>query len=263
MLRLILQPAGTEKLHTGVSRREMKERQKAEEEERDQTRGTVDVSLGRKGGNWGETDQEVEVHLRASEGRKNEGVHHGWGRVAGLLLCSKVRGSRKHLFRCVSGESTDHHRIYTVTRRQREKIFTETVELGVLVPYPEEGSEARDQRLPSVLQERQRHVKTSIFSYSNTYSVTDISRRCSNITYSNTVIQLKEGKCKHEAWTWSQRAGEAMRSQQPTATGSLRTTHPEPHSSFHWTQSCKILLLYELATTTQSTRNHKLPNSEI
>lgn len=27
----------------------------------------------------------------------------------------------------------------------------ETVELGVLVPYPEEGSEARDQRLPSVL----------------------------------------------------------------------------------------------------------------
>lgn len=27
----------------------------------------------------------------------------------------------------------------------------ETVELGVLVPYPEEGNEARDQRLPSVL----------------------------------------------------------------------------------------------------------------
>lgn len=27
----------------------------------------------------------------------------------------------------------------------------ETVELGVLVPYPEEGSEARDQRRPSVL----------------------------------------------------------------------------------------------------------------
>lgn len=123
MLRLILQPAGTEKLHTGVSRREMKEWQKAEEEERDQTRGTVDVSLGRKGGNWGETDQEVEVHLRASVGRKNKGVHHGWGRVAGLLLCSKVRGSRKHLFRCVSGESTDHHRIYTVTRRDTEKRY--------------------------------------------------------------------------------------------------------------------------------------------
>lgn len=34
---------------------------------------------------------------------------------------------------------------------KKKKIFTETVELGVLVPYPEDGSEARDQRLPSVL----------------------------------------------------------------------------------------------------------------
>ena len=51
MLSLILQAAGTEKLHTGVSRGEMKEQQKAEEEERDRTRGTVDVSLGRKRGN--------------------------------------------------------------------------------------------------------------------------------------------------------------------------------------------------------------------
>lgn len=30
-------------------------------------------------------------------------------------------------------------------------VLTETVELGVLVPYPEEGREARDQRRPSVL----------------------------------------------------------------------------------------------------------------
>lgn len=263
MLRLILQPAGTEKLHTGVSRREMKERQKAEEEERDQTRGTADVSLGRKGGNWGETDQEVEVHLRASEGRKNEGVHHGWGRVAGLLLCSKVRGSRKHLFRCVSGESTDHHRIYTVTRRDTEKRYLPKRWSWECWCHIQRKAARPETSVCRQSCRRQRHVKTSIFSYSNTYSVTDISGRCSNITYSNTVIQLKEGKCKHEAWTWSQRAGEAMRSQQPTATGSLRTTHPEPHSSFHWTQSCKILLLYELATTTQSTRNHKLPNSEI
>lgn len=31
------------------------------------------------------------------------------------------------------------------------QILTETVELGVLVPYPEDGREARDQRRPSVL----------------------------------------------------------------------------------------------------------------
>lgn len=31
-------------------------------------------------------------------------------------------------------------------------MLTETVELGVLVPYPEEGREASDQRRPSVLQ---------------------------------------------------------------------------------------------------------------
>lgn len=259
MLRLILQPAGTEKLHTGVSRREMKERQKAEEEERDQTRGTVDVSLGRKGGNWGETDQEVEVHLRASEGRKNEGVHHGWGRAAGLLLCSKVRGSRKHLFRCVSGESTDHHRIYTVTRRDTEKRYLPKrwswecwCHIQRKAARPETSACRQSCR-------RDRDTWRRPSFNIPTHILWQTSGRCSNITYSNTVIQLKEGKCKHEEW----RAGEAMRSQQPTATGSLRTTHPEPHSSFHWTQSCKILLLYELATTTQSTRNHKLPNSEI
>lgn len=33
----------------------------------------------------------------------------------------------------------------------RLALFFCTVELGVLVPYPEEGREARDQRLPSAL----------------------------------------------------------------------------------------------------------------
>lgn len=32
----------------------------------------------------------------------------------------------------------------------------ETVELGVLVPYPEEGREARDQRRPSVLRAKEK-----------------------------------------------------------------------------------------------------------
>lgn len=32
--------------------------------------------------------------------------------------------------------------------------LTETVELGVFVPYPDEGREAKDQRRPSVLGKR-------------------------------------------------------------------------------------------------------------
>lgn len=35
-------------------------------------------------------------------------------------------------------------------------MLTETVELGVLVPYPEEGREANDQRRPSVLSQKRR-----------------------------------------------------------------------------------------------------------
>lgn len=36
-------------------------------------------------------------------------------------------------------------------RAQQSGILTETVELGVLVPYPEEGREAKDHRRPSAL----------------------------------------------------------------------------------------------------------------
>lgn len=34
--------------------------------------------------------------------------------------------------------------------------LTETVELGVFVPYPDEGREAKDQRRPSVLGKRRK-----------------------------------------------------------------------------------------------------------
>lgn len=44
-------------------------------------------------------------------------------------------------------------------RQSIVNLFTETVELGVLVPYPEEGNEARDQRLPSVLKNKERTLK--------------------------------------------------------------------------------------------------------
>ncbi|TNN61242.1 hypothetical protein EYF80_028537 [Liparis tanakae] len=37
-----------------------------------------------------------------------------------------------------------------ITARHNKRV-TKTVELGVLVPYPEEGREANDQRRPSVL----------------------------------------------------------------------------------------------------------------
>lgn len=38
------------------------------------------------------------------------------------------------------------------TNQHSEHVLTETVELGVLVPYPDEGREAKDQRRPSVLE---------------------------------------------------------------------------------------------------------------
>lgn len=37
-------------------------------------------------------------------------------------------------------------------------MLTETVELGVLVPYPEEGREARDQRRPSALSQNEKKI---------------------------------------------------------------------------------------------------------
>lgn len=40
-------------------------------------------------------------------------------------------------------------------------MLTETVELGVLVPYPEEGREANDQRRPSVLSHSSRDREMS------------------------------------------------------------------------------------------------------
>lgn len=45
-------------------------------------------------------------------------------------------------------------------------LLTETVELGVLVPYPEEGKEAKDQRRPSVLHEKKEYYEVPIESYS-------------------------------------------------------------------------------------------------
>ena len=45
-----------------------------------------------------ETEQEAEVHLRASEERTGDCIRAEAGFV-GLLLCSKIRGSRKHFFR--------------------------------------------------------------------------------------------------------------------------------------------------------------------
>lgn len=44
-------------------------------------------------------------------------------------------------------------------------LLTETVELGVLVPYPEEGREAKDQRRPSVLHKKQTNKKRNIIKF--------------------------------------------------------------------------------------------------
>lgn len=52
-----------------------------------------------------------------------------------------------------SKHKTAAHKIAETQTVSHRAVLTETVELGVLVPYPEEGSEARDQRRPSVLQE--------------------------------------------------------------------------------------------------------------
>lgn len=41
--------------------------------------------------------------------------------------------------------------VYTNQIASKRRSLTETVELGVFVPYPDEGREARDQRRPSVL----------------------------------------------------------------------------------------------------------------
>lgn len=50
-----------------------------------------------------------------------------------------------------------------VIRKQKPRLTgihrTEMVELGVFVPYPEEGREAKDQRRPSVLHSKDKHKK--------------------------------------------------------------------------------------------------------
>lgn len=73
---------------------------------------------GRKEGKRGE----AEVHLRASEEeevRRGEDCIIAEGRWVGLLLCSKVRGSREYLFQFFWG-STDHYETRTITCRDIE-----------------------------------------------------------------------------------------------------------------------------------------------
>lgn len=41
--------------------------------------------------------------------------------------------------------------LYKLNCLEKSVSLTETVELGVFVPYPDEGREAKDQRRPSVL----------------------------------------------------------------------------------------------------------------
>lgn len=44
--------------------------------------------------------------------------------------------------------------LYKLNCLEKSASLTETVELGVFVPYPDEGREAKDQRRPSVLEKR-------------------------------------------------------------------------------------------------------------
>lgn len=58
-----------------------------------------------------------------------------------------------------------------VKKKTKNLILTETVELGVLVPYPEEGREAKDQRRPSVLSQNNTHTQnTTITTQSPTFN---------------------------------------------------------------------------------------------
>lgn len=91
-------------------------------------------------------------------------------------------------------------------RQSIVNLFTETVELGVLVPYPEEGNEARDQRLPSVLKNKERTLKkmnediSTQWSFSVKYHIFSTARitRWSSVTYSGKVLQWVEEKVKRK-----------------------------------------------------------------
>lgn len=46
-----------------------------------------------------------------------------------------------------------------------KRTLTETVELGVLVPYPEDGRDAKDQRRPSVLKQEWKGLGAAYLHY--------------------------------------------------------------------------------------------------
>lgn len=78
--------------------------------------------------------------------------------MAVLQLCSKWNKVSVSSFRGWVYRSLQQTYKY-MQRQSIVNVFTETVELGVLVPYPEEGNEARDQRLPSVLKNKEWTLK--------------------------------------------------------------------------------------------------------
>lgn len=61
-------------------------------------------------------------------------------------LNSKQNQKNQNVLCLVVGFKDFHYAIYD---KERMKIFT--VELGVFVPYPEEGKDAKDHRRPSIL----------------------------------------------------------------------------------------------------------------
>lgn len=48
--------------------------------------------------------------------------------------------------------------LYNPNCLEKSGSLTETVELGVFVPYPDEGREAKDQRRPSVLRKEAKEI---------------------------------------------------------------------------------------------------------
>lgn len=109
--------------------------------------------------------------------------------MAILQLCSKWNKVSVSSFRGWVYSSLQQTYKY-MQRQSIVNVFTETVELGVLVPYPEEGNEARDQRLPSVLKNKERTLKkmnediSTQWSFSVKYHIFSTARttRWSSVT---------------------------------------------------------------------------------
>lgn len=59
--------------------------------------------------------------------------------------------------------------LYKLNCLKKSVPLTETVELGVFVPYPDEGREAKDQRRPSVLGKRSKGNYCQGYIVANTW----------------------------------------------------------------------------------------------